>query len=102
MTPAGALPAEQFGISDPNSYVTFRPMRYLSYRSKLIENAMNGKHHGGKLDPDSLRMLIGWVDANCPYRNDEDVREIADPNFAGIERLPIRPLCKNAPIIERP
>ncbi|MBN2310275.1 MAG: hypothetical protein JXR94_14970 [Candidatus Hydrogenedentes bacterium] len=99
---AGALMAENFGLSDPASYTTFRPLKHLSYTSKLIDIALSGTHHGVKVDPVGLRQLIAWVDANCPYRGEEEIRQIPDPEFAGIEALPIRPLCKNAPVIERP
>lgn len=99
---AGALKAENFDQSDPASYVTFRPMKHLSYTSRLIELASSGEHYDVRLDPTSLRQLIGWVDANCPYRGDEEVRAIADPDFAGIETLPVRPRTATAPIIVRP
>ena len=99
---AGALKAENFAQNDPNSYTTFRPMKYLSYKSRLIEMSSNGKHYDVKLEPADLRRLIGWVDANCPYRGDREVRAIPDPNFAGIETLPIRPRTKTAPRIPRP
>ncbi len=99
---AGAIMCENYALSDPASYATLRPMRYLSCRSRLIEIAMSGKHNGVKVDPVSLRKLIGWVDANCPYRGEEDLRAIPDPRFAGIDWLPIRPRCKTAPLIPRP
>lgn len=81
---------------------TLRPMRYLSFRSRLIEMAMNGEHYGVKVDPLSLRRLIAWVDANCPYLGEEELRAMDDPEFPGIEQLPIRPRVKTAPVIERP
>ncbi|MGB2824534.1 MAG: hypothetical protein WBF17_26400, partial [Phycisphaerae bacterium] len=99
---AGALMCENFAQSDPDSYATTPPMTYLSYTSRLIHNAMSGRHHDVKVDPESLRTLIGWVDCNCPYRGDEDVRELPDPSFTGIELLPIRPRVRTAPRIERP
>ncbi|MHC4282915.1 MAG: HzsA-related protein [Planctomycetota bacterium] len=99
---AGAIMAENFAQSDPKSYVTFRPMQHLSFTSKLIEIAMSGEHHDVKVDPVGLRKLIGWVDTNCPYRGQEEIRAIADPQFAGIDMLPIRPRTKTAPIIARP
>ncbi|MCY2954996.1 MAG: hypothetical protein NTU53_23965 [Planctomycetota bacterium] len=99
---AGALMVENYEFSDPDSYVTFPPMMGLSYRSKLIDLAMSGKHYDAVLDEVSLQKLIVWVDANCPYRGDEDVRAILDPAFPGVEDLPIRPLCKSAPVISRP
>ncbi len=81
---------------------TMRPMRYLSFRSRLIEMVASGKHYKTKVDPASLRRLIAWVDANCPYLGDEELRTMADPEFAGIEQLPVRPQVKTAPVIERP
>jgi len=99
---AGALKAENFAQSDPDSYVTFRPMQHLSYTSKLVDMCMSGKHYDVKVDPVSLRQVIGWVDANCPYRGNQEVRAIPDPNFAGIDSLPIRPRTETAPIIPRP
>jgi len=81
---------------------TLRPMRYLSYRSRLIELAASGKHYDVQADPTSLRRLIAWVDANCPYAGDEEMRAMDDPQFEGIERLPIRPRMKTAPRIDRP
>ena len=99
---AGAMKAENFDQSDPKSYRTFRPMRHLSYTSRLVELASSGEHYDVKVDPESLRRLIGWVDANCPYRGEEQIRAIPDPEFAGIESLPIRPRTKTAPDIPRP
>ncbi len=99
---AGALMVENYAFSDPDSYVTFPPMAGLSYRSRLIDLAITGKHYGAVLDDLSLQKLIAWVDVNCPYRGDEDVRAIPDPDFPGVEDLPIRPLCRNAPLISRP
>ena len=89
-------------MNNPQSLRTIRPMQYLSYKSRLIEVASSGKHHDVKVDPKSLRRLIAWVDACCPYRGEEEVRAVADPNFPGIERLPIRPRVKTAPMIARP
>ncbi|NQT37924.1 MAG: PD40 domain-containing protein, partial [Planctomycetes bacterium] len=47
---AGALKAENFAQSDPHSYTTFRPMKHLSYKSRLIEMASSGKHYDVELD----------------------------------------------------
>jgi len=86
---ANAIMAENYGQRDPKAYVTFRPMKHLSCRSQLIENAMSGKHHDVKVDPVGLRQLIGWVDANCPYRGEDDVRAL--PNSR----------CAKAPVVDR-
>lgn len=99
---AGALLAENYNHSDPNSYTTAPPMTYLSCTSRLIDIAFSGKHNKVKVDPVGLRTLIAWVDANCPYRGEEDIRALPDPSFAGIERLPVRPRVRTAPKIPRP
>lgn len=77
-------------------------MKYLSYTSPLINKYASAEHYDVKLQGRDLRQLIGWVDANCLYRGDEEVRAIADPDFAGIDGLPIRPRTKTAPDIPRP
>jgi len=81
---------------------TMRPMQYLSLRSRLIEMAGSGEHFDVKADPLSLRRLIAWVDANCPYVGEEELRAMGDPVFPGIDELPIRPRVKTAPVISRP
>jgi hypothetical protein len=96
---AGAIMVENYAQSDPQSYLTLRPMQHLSYTSKLIDIAMRDEY---KIDPVSLRKLIAWVDTNCPYRGEEDIRAIPDPDFPGIECLPVRPRVATAPIIQRP
>jgi len=99
---ADMLMVEGYGQRDPVAYQTPKPMTQLSYKSRLIERASSGKHHDVKVDPISLRRLIAWVDAMCPYRGDEEVREIDDPVFQGVDWLSIRPKIKNAPRIIRP
>ncbi len=100
---AGAIPVEsRYDQNDPKALTTLRPMQYLSYSSRLIELASSGKHHDVKADPLSLHRLIAWVDACCPYMGEEEVRALGDPDFPGIERLPIRPRVATAPVIERP
>ena len=101
---ANAIPVETMDptMNDPRAYATLRPMRYLSYGSKLIENAMSGKHHGVQVDPVSLHRLITWVDACCPFMGEEEVRALGDPDFPGIEDLPIRPRVRTAPVVLRP
>ncbi len=101
---AGAIAVESMDptMNDPKAYATFRPMRFLSYTSPLIKRAMSGQHHGVRVDPMSLRRLIAWVDACCPFMGDPEVRALGDPHFAGIEELPIRPRVKTAPVVQRP
>ncbi len=100
---AGAIPVESaYGQNDPKGLATLRPMQYLSYTSRLVEFSAGGKHYDVKVDPVSLRRLIAWVDACCPYMGEEEVRALGDPDFPGIERLPIRPRVATAPVIDRP
>jgi hypothetical protein len=93
---------EGYDTRDPAAYVTPKPMTRLSYKSKLIEMASSGKHHDVKVDPTSLRKLIAWVDTMCPYRGDEEIRQLPDPVFQGVDWLAIRPRIKTAPRIIRP
>ena len=99
---ADILHVEGYDQRDPVAYQTPPPMSALSFRSKLIEIASSGKHHDVKVDPVSLQKLIAWIDTMAPYRGSEEVREIDDPEFQGIDWLAIRPRVKTAPRIIRP
>ena len=99
---ADMIMVEGYDQRDPVAYQTPKPMTKLSYRSRLIERASSGKHHDVKVDPVSLRRLIAWVDAMCPYRGTAEVRAIDDPEFQGIDWLAVRPRIKTAPRIVRP
>lgn len=99
---ADMLLVEGYSPTDPKGYQTPAPLTKLSYRSRLIELASSGKHHGVKLDPISLLRLSVWVDAMCPYNGDEEVRAEADPMFPGIDWLSVRPRVRTAPRIVRP
>jgi hypothetical protein len=99
---ADMIMVEGFDTRDPVAYQTTKPMTKLSYRSRLIERASSGEHHGMKVDEISLRKLIAWVDAMCPYLGDEEVRQIDDPVFQGIGWLAIPPKVRTAPRIVRP
>jgi acetyl esterase/lipase len=79
-----------------------KPMTRLSYGSRLIERVSSGKHHGVKVDAVSLQRLAAWVDAMCPYIGDEEVRQIDDSVFQGVEWLAIPPRIRTAPRIVRP
>ena len=86
-------------------YTTLRPLTHLSARSRLIEIAMSGKHNKVKVPADSCRCLIAWVDTNCPYRGDQEVRAIPDvpPSIYrndGVEPA-VLPRTRTAPVIDR-
>jgi hypothetical protein len=101
---AGALPVESVDLTlnDPRAYDVLPPRQALSYTSKLIDLASSGKHYGVQADAVSLQRLIAWVDACCPYMGEEELRAQGDPDFPGIEMLPIRPRVATAPVVERP
>ena len=99
---ANMLMVEAYSTTDPQAYQTPAPMTKLSYKSPLIERCSSGTHHDVKVDPLSLQRLIAWVDAMCPYLGDEEVRQIDDPVFQGVDWLSVRPKIKNAPRIVRP
>jgi len=99
---ANTIMVEAYDQRDPKAYQTVEPMTHLSAKSPLIELASSGKHYDVKVDPMSLRKLIAWVDTMCPYRGEEEVRQIPDPIFQGIDWLSIRPKVKTAPEIVRP
>jgi len=92
------------GADDPIEVTTLPPMKHLSYNSPLIEPASGGKHHDHdvRVDDVSLLRLIAWIDAICHYMSEEEIRALGDPEFPGIERLPIRPRVTIAPELERP
>jgi hypothetical protein len=100
---AGCLPVETWPTAgEPRSVQTFPPLKYLSYASRLVNHyAAGGRHHDVNMDPTDLRMLAAWVDLACPYRSEQEVRAIPDPEFEGIDDLPIRPRVRTAPAIDR-
>ncbi len=99
---ANMLMVEGYEKTDPAAYQTPRPMMHLSYSSRLIELASSGEHYGVRVDSANLRRLIAWVDAMCPYRGHEEVCDLPDPEFPGVDWLAIRPRIRTAPTIRRP
>ncbi|MHB0959257.1 MAG: LamG-like jellyroll fold domain-containing protein [Pirellulaceae bacterium] len=99
---ANMIMVEGYHTLDPAAYETPRPMTYLSYNSRLIELAASGQHYDVRVDPVSLQRLIAWVDTMCPYRGSEEVRELDDPEFQGVDWLSVRPRIKSAPTVVRP
>ncbi|MBM3475529.1 MAG: hypothetical protein FJX75_19865 [Armatimonadetes bacterium] len=101
---AGVLPVESMDptLNDPRAYGVLSPMQSLSYTSKLIDLAMSGEHYDVRVDPLSLQRLIAWVDACGPFMGEEELRAQGDPDFPGIDLLPIRPRVATAPVVDRP
>jgi hypothetical protein len=99
---ADMLMVEGYDPRDPQAYRTPPPMTALSYRSRLIQLASGGDHHGAQVTGEDLERLIAWVDTMAPYRGLEEVRELDDPQFPGVDWLAVRPRIKTAPRIVRP
>ena len=109
---AGCLNVE--GMHDHTGHTALqplKPMTMLSSTSRLIEMVMTGKHPKTKdgkdvdakikVEGEDLRRIIAWVDANCVYRGDEEVRMIPDPPEDRVARFAVRPRIKTAPVIDR-
>jgi hypothetical protein len=99
---ANTLMVEAYATTDPQAYRTPDPMVALSYNSPLIDIAASGEHYGVRVDPVSLRRLILWVDTMCPYRGEDEIRCLPDPEFQGVDWLAVRPRIRSAPKIVRP
>jgi len=101
---ADVMPVEAMDptMNNPMALETLPPYQYLSSRSRLIERMASGTHHNVKVDAESLHRVMTWVDATGPFCGEEEIRQIDDPNFEGIELLPIRPKVKTAPVVIRP
>jgi hypothetical protein len=103
--PAGKGPALGFAgcmnVEGNRQYGPLKPMTMLSSTSPLIRRAMSGKHHKVKIEGVDLRRLIAWVDSNCVYRGDKEVREIPDVESSRTRRFPVPMKIRTAPIIKR-
>ncbi|MHC5056759.1 MAG: HzsA-related protein [Planctomycetota bacterium] len=82
-------------------YGPLKPMTMLSSTSRLIKLVMGGEHNKVKVEGEDLRRLIAWVDLNCVYRGDEEVREIPDPAPEIARRFPVPVKIRTAPRIRR-
>jgi len=101
---SGCLIVEGYRERTPAALATLKPGTHMSSASLLIEKAMSEKHIKAKMDNESLRRLIGWVDANGPYLGDEEIREIPDPTPETRWAKPVpvvKPRLKTAPKINR-
>lgn len=101
---ADVMPVETMdpSMNNPIALETLPPYQYLSSHSRLVERMASGKHHDVKVDAESLYRVMTWVDATGPFCGEEEIRQIDDPDFIGIELLPIRPRVKTAPVVIRP
>lgn len=92
---AGVLPVNNGPLSP------IKPMSSLSYASPLIQLTTSGKHHGAKVEGEDLLRLSVWVDCNCVYRGDEEVRQIPDPDPKAYRHWTVPPKTHSAPNIDR-
>lgn len=99
---AGQLMVEGYDTRDPAAYTTPEPMTALSYKSRLVALASSGEHYDVKVDEVERLRLIAWVDAMTPYLGEEEIRQMPDPEFQGIDWLALRPRLQTAPEITRP
>ena len=102
-TIAGCLPVETWPTAGaPEGVKTFPPMTWMSRTSRLVNHYASGRHQAGVKMPEAeRRVLAAWVDLTAPYRGDEEIRALPDPDFPGIGDLPIRPRVRTAPVIDR-
>jgi len=109
---SGCLIVEGYRERTPAALATLKPMTHMSSASLLISRAMDAKHIKAKMDPKSLRRLIGWVDANGPYLGEEEIRQMPDPVHEAGSKYPynstynlpmpvVKPRLKTAPRINR-
>jgi len=110
---AGMLLHEGFYGNDVKGLITLPPMSMFTYKSKLYDYATSGKHHKVKIDKESERKLIAWIDTNGPFLGVEEIRDMYDPifgrmvhvkhdpNFNMMDHIAVRPRIATAPVIDR-
>jgi hydrazine synthase alpha subunit-like protein len=101
---SGCLIVEGYRERTPEALATLAPMTCMSSASLLIDRAVDEQHIKAKMDPKSLRRLIGWVDANGPYLGEEEIRQMPDPTPETRWATPVpvvKPRLKTAPRINR-
>lgn len=104
LSPSGCYLVEGYsrsGTHQIDSLRTIPPMSALSTRSKLVKNAMSGKHHKVKVSRAELDRLIAWVDCNGPYLGSEEIAKMYDPQFTTTDIGAISARIRTAPKINR-
>jgi hypothetical protein len=82
------------------TYSSIQPMTRWSYKSRLINMHVHGKHNGVKLSKEEMGKLIVWVDTNCHFRSLADVLAIADPDPTWFGSWPYLPTLRSAPLVD--
>lgn len=109
---SGCLIVEGYRERTPEALATLEPMTHMSSTSLLISRAMDEEHIQARMDRESLRRLIAWVDAAGPYLGDEEIRQMPDPVHKPEFKYPydasyslpmpvVRPRLKTAPHVNR-
>jgi len=80
-------------------YDVLKPMTALSFKSRLVNMHLEGKHNGVRLPSADMQMLIAWVDTWAMYRSEEDLRGLEDPDPKFFADWPYPPRLKNAPVV---
>jgi hypothetical protein len=104
ITISGVINVEGYRERSPVALATLDPMTHMSSASLLIDKAMDKEHIKAEMDAESLRQLIGWVDANGPYLGEEEIRQMPDPTPQTRWAKPVpvvQPRLKTAPTINR-
>jgi len=94
-------------VKYPTQDTAVPPLTSMSYRSRLIDLAVGGKHYDVRVAPDEEARLVARVDALCPYLGLEEI--IAEPditpedyfNQAMHQGLSYPSKMRTAPIIHR-
>ncbi len=94
---ANPIMVEGYSTTDPAAYQTPPPMTHLSYKSRLVELMSSGQHYDVRVDPIDLRKVIVWIDTMCPYQGSDEIRQIPDPQFQGVDWLSVRPQISGTP-----
>lgn len=109
---SGCLIVEGYRERTAKALATLKPGTHMSSASLLIRRAMDANHIGAKMDADSLRRLIAWVDTNGTYLGEQEIRRMPDPVHKPQFRHPynagyglpmpvVRPRLRTAPRINR-
>ena len=83
------------------------PMTAMSYKSKFIQIATGGKHHGVRVTPQEEARLVAWVDALCPYLGLEELLarpDLVPENYYKVgmyQNLTYAPRLATAPVVHK-
>jgi cytochrome c553 len=105
---ADTILVESYSTVDPKAYVTYPPLKKLSYASRLVKRFAGekvyptDKHPKVEVDDETLLRVKLWVDAMGPYSGVEELRAKEDPVFQGSGWISQPPRIHSAPLVRRP